>query len=82
MERGIAWKMEAPGHIMYLSELRKPTPKDSEEKLMAGLSIDDGTTVADVREDLVSKLMPSPADEIAIKPWLCLTTAVVSSISS
>ena len=66
---------------MYLSELRKPNPEDNEEKLMAGLGIDDGTTVADVKEDLVSKLMPSQADEIAIKPWLCLTTAVVSSTS-
>ena len=63
---------------MFLSELRKSTPEDSEEKLMAGLGIDDGTTVADIKENLVSKLMPSQADQIDIEPWVCLRTAVVS----
>lgn len=63
---------------MFLSERRKFTPKDSEETVMAGLGIDDGTTVADIKEGLVSRLMPSQADKVGIQPVVCLRTAVVS----
>ena len=79
MERGIARKEEGGfGHIMFLSELRKSNPKDSEETLMAGLGIDDGTTFGDIKENMVSELMPLEADEVEIEPWVCLRTAVVS----
>lgn len=78
MERGVARKEEGPGHIMFLSEVRKSKSKDGEKTLMAGLGIDDGATVANIKENLVSELMPAQADKIGIKPRTCFKTAVVS----
>ena len=78
IDRGVARKEEGSGQIFYLSERRKLTSSDSTETLKAGLGICDGTIVADIKEILVSELMPARARELGLTPELCLKVAVVS----